>query len=425
MAQKNFVIEKGLKIVDVGTDIGVEHIQGSGAPSMDAPKGSLYSDRDTGFHYQKELAGSGADKWKKIATQDDINATIGTWRPEAVVLLTAEAQAPGVRDVVVSPFSDDQGTAVALSAFVVGKFIISRLPLLGSSSAVLLEITDVTGNNVTFAAAPSAMVKDDTFVVEYYLPDSATQENHAIVNYNGSAMVKIADADWGRADAIGLAPSYAAVNGSVTSADTVNSALQKLDGNQQDLITLTGEVQGATSITIPMPSFSHGLNETALVSGQSIAANFDRVNNLLSALWMDQQYIDLSQADTWVDSLQLQVDNNYGGAIKYTICVVPDSYPSPTRTDAVFACEIMAVFSGNLLPALSDDTDFSVYAKVQPSTRNGLPAAAWDPEFRFVKVDLGGKPTAKLQIKLPSSVLGVNSGATVFIRGVPLAGLYG
>lgn len=76
MARQNFVVEKGLKIVDAGTQTGVEHIQGSGAPTLDAPVGSLYSDRATGSHYQKITAGAGADKWEKIARDADVQDLI-------------------------------------------------------------------------------------------------------------------------------------------------------------------------------------------------------------------------------------------------------------------------------------------------------------------------------------------------------------
>jgi hypothetical protein len=86
----------------------------------------------------------------------------------------------------------------------------------------------------------------ETFFTEFNLPDPVNEEKGAAYTYNGSAMVKVADFDFESADSIGLTGGYAPANGSVTSSDTVEAAVQKLDGNQIDLITLSGNAQGAT-----------------------------------------------------------------------------------------------------------------------------------------------------------------------------------
>jgi hypothetical protein len=168
-------------------------------------------------------------------------AVIGTWRPEAVVLVTDAVQGAGTRDVVANPFSDDEGTKVPIGDYEIGKYIISD----ADGTPVLLEITAVSGDDVTFAVASNPLAQSDSFVVQHYLPDSPDgQEKEAIAIYNGSVMVKISDIDWNFADGINMAAGYTAQNGSISSSDTVNSAIEKLDGNQQDLISLSGVAQG-------------------------------------------------------------------------------------------------------------------------------------------------------------------------------------
>ncbi len=76
-----------------GVDIGAHLVSGDGAPggaggrADDAVKGSLYLDETNGSMYMKKLAGTGADKWVRVQSQDDLdNALLGqSWREPALV----------------------------------------------------------------------------------------------------------------------------------------------------------------------------------------------------------------------------------------------------------------------------------------------------------------------------------------------------
>lgn len=248
MARQFFNVEKGLGIfAENGLDALVRLLSGTAAPDglgdqSAAPIGSLYIRSGTGELYQKILNNGNAGDWQLNGTS---TATIGNWRPERVVLLTDEVQGAGVRDVITNPFSDDEGTIIPIGEYVVGKYIISD----ADGTPVLLEITNVAGNNVTFAVAADPMVADDAWVVNNYLPDSPdSQELEAIVVFNGTTMTKVADVNWNIADGINMAAGYTPANGTITSADTVNSAIEKLDGNQQDIQTTLGVTQGSTSL---------------------------------------------------------------------------------------------------------------------------------------------------------------------------------
>lgn len=248
MSRVTFNAELGFGINALNGDELVKILSGtltpdgtSGQQSI-APIGSLYLRSGTGELYQKIANAGNASDWQLNGSS---SATIGKWRPESVVLTTDEAQAPGVRDVVANPFTDDDGTAVALSEYVVGEYIIAD----SDGTPVLLEITDVTANNVTFAAASSPLVAEDTFVTKFYLPDSPdSQEGRAIVNFNGSVIIKLADIDFGIATGINLSSSYAAAAGNPLASDTVEAAIAKLDGNNDAQDTLLGTAQGDTNL---------------------------------------------------------------------------------------------------------------------------------------------------------------------------------
>jgi hypothetical protein len=247
MSRVLYGIEKGLRLYaeNSQTDF-VDLLFGSSAPlgtsgdTAEASIGSIYL-RTDGSLYQKIADTDSALDWQLNGAT---SASIGTWRPESLVLVTNETQGAGTRDMVASPFSDDNGTPVPIGEYVVGKYIISD----ADGSPLLLEITAVSGDDVTYAVASPALSADDTFVVRNYLPDADGLENNAIVNYNGSIMLKIADIDWNFANGIQMAAGYTAQNGNISNADSVNSAIEKLDGNQQDLITLSGVAQGEVDL---------------------------------------------------------------------------------------------------------------------------------------------------------------------------------
>jgi hypothetical protein len=99
MSQDYFDIEKGLQI-----DTSSVYLTGSGAPGLSVDTdavgvGSHYTDTATGAIHAKVTAGSGLDKWKKIATEEFVNSSSGgvDWkdsvRVATVVALPAYTQA--------------------------------------------------------------------------------------------------------------------------------------------------------------------------------------------------------------------------------------------------------------------------------------------------------------------------------------------
>lgn len=285
MSRQFFGVEKGLALyAENGLDNLVRLISGTAAPDGlgdqgSSPIGSLYIRSGTGELYQKIANAGNSSDWQLNGAS---SAVIGKWRNEKVVAVTNDTVSIGVRNLTTTPFSDDEGTLLTAASFVVGNHIIAD----ADGTPVLLRVSAVSSPNVTFAAAVTALAADDTFVADNYLPDSPdAQEGAAIVNYNGTVIVKLADINFNFADGINMAAGYAAVNGSISSADTVNSAIEKLDGNQQDFTTLSGVSQGAVNLgtfagsTIP----DNQTTKQALQSLESAHEEVDQnVNDLIT-----------------------------------------------------------------------------------------------------------------------------------------------
>jgi len=269
MARKEFAIEQGIEILALDADpgSGVRVIKGTGAPGGDAgqqddaPIGSLYIQQNgaSSTIFQKKANAGASGDWEENGSS---TVAIGTWRGENVVVVTNDTVTAGVaRDLVASPFADDEGTTLAAADFQVGDFGIFD----ADGTPVLLEVTNVSAPNVTFStpASAPALAQDDTFVARNYLPDSpGDQEGQAIAHYNGSVIVKLGDVDWNFATGINLSSGYTPGTGDPTSSDTVESALEKIDGNVDQLTSAVGVSQGDANMGTYTGSFLND-NESA------------------------------------------------------------------------------------------------------------------------------------------------------------------
>lgn len=287
MARVLHDIEKGLRISKENSQTDFfDLIFGSAAPGGDAgeqdaaPIGSLYVRKNgsSSTIYQKVASSNAPSDWQENGSS---SASIGVWRPEKVRAITSDTVTAGVsRNLSTTPFADDEGTQLAAADFQVGEYIIAD----SDGTPVLLEVTAISAPSVTFDTPVSApaLSAGDTFVTPNYLPDTpADQEGQAIANFNGSVMVKIGDIDWNFADGINLASGYAAASGDVSDADTVQSALQKIDGNNDAQDSLLGTAQGATNlstfsgVTIPDSSTVKGALQSLETAYEETDANVD------------------------------------------------------------------------------------------------------------------------------------------------------
>ena len=66
-----FRVAGGIQIND-----STQILEGAGAPSVDAPVGSVYTNTTTGGLYTKVLTGAGTDKWELVAAKSYVDTEV-------------------------------------------------------------------------------------------------------------------------------------------------------------------------------------------------------------------------------------------------------------------------------------------------------------------------------------------------------------
>ena len=121
-----FRIERGLEL-----DESVQYLQGIGQPgalgdTAAAPVGSVYTDNITGDLFTKIAAGTGVNKWQKLASETYVNNAVGTsvyWRDPVRVRDNVTATIPtgtATQPIVVDGVSISDGQRVLFAALTGG-----------------------------------------------------------------------------------------------------------------------------------------------------------------------------------------------------------------------------------------------------------------------------------------------------------------
>lgn len=250
MSRELFGIEKGIILFKENGDNGISIIRGSVLPGLgqqeiDAEVGSLYI-RDNGNHYVKKLAGSGEDKWVREVNQDDLNGI--SPRSEKIVVGSADA-APTSGASFALPFSDDDAPVLTYADFSVGDHVLYGIG--GTPKLMKVSAVDSVNDELTMIDAEIPLAENDYMIIQNYLLDSPDdQEKQAMVQYVGGSIIKIADFNWNFADGIGLQVGYSATTGDIDSNDTVQTAIQKVDGNNDAQDSVLGTAQGANNLGV-------------------------------------------------------------------------------------------------------------------------------------------------------------------------------
>lgn len=241
MARQLFEVEKGLLIGPENDDGQVALLFGATAPAGTAEenaaaKGSLYLRTATGQLYSKTNDAGGPSDWELSSS--------GITPAFSNKVIRAVTNQTGISGGNTDPtaWTDNDG-AVDGNDFAVGEcFIVSA-----AVNPIILEVTQVnSATSIDYSVVSPVLQQNDGFVAQHYLPDPVNQENKALIVFSGTAIVKLADVDWDFATGINLSGSFSpTVNGTVSSADSVETALEKLSGNQLDLTTLSGMAQGS------------------------------------------------------------------------------------------------------------------------------------------------------------------------------------
>lgn len=357
MGRNFFGIEKGLDIYAENGAVQARILTGTAVPDglgdqASAPIGSLYLRSGTGAIYQKLTnAGNSTD----YVLNGSGNASIGTWRPESIKAVTNDTVSVGTRDLTASPFADDGVPLLTAADFVVGDYIIAD----ADGTPALLQVTAVASPNVTFAAAASPLLANDTFITANYLPDPAAGESTSIVNFNGTIMLKLSDVDWSIATGINLSGSYVAASGNVAASDTIEAAIAKLDGVNDDQDTLLGTAQGATNLgswTSPV--------DLLFSATSTIKALFQRIGVLLMELRGVQ--VTGITTSTAVDAVPVATVRG----CKWFVHAFEEATPANRKAFEVYALNNGTLVDDNKTSLLSVGSNFNLTSSVDISGGN-------------------------------------------------------
>lgn len=132
-------------------------------------------------------------------------------------------------------FSDNDGSAIPLT---IGDRIVSTN---ASSNDAIYIVQSGAWTTV-------AISTNDQFFVDYNLPNGANQEGLSAYKYNGTGMEEVATFDFEVADSINLTSGYTPNSGNINPSESVESAIQKLDGNTDAINQTIGAAQGDTNL---------------------------------------------------------------------------------------------------------------------------------------------------------------------------------
>lgn len=239
MSRQLMGLDKGFRIYIPNSDTYVDWLVGTADPvgtgdQASAPIGSIYQKIGENRLWQKKSNAGNPNDW--ILNSSDAPAFRKDIKVRAV---TNQAITAGVTD----PTAWADNESIDGTDFTVGEYIISD-----ADGTPKLQRVDVTtsATSITVSDATPALSDNEGFMVQSYLPDSgASQEGAALVKYQNGTLIKLGDVNWEFANGINL-NGFTPVNGTVTGADSVQTALEKIFGNQSDIQTTLGVAQGAT-----------------------------------------------------------------------------------------------------------------------------------------------------------------------------------
>jgi len=168
----------------------------------------------------------------------------------AKVITVDVAPAEG-NQIDLTAFSDDQAPLLTAADFAVNDLIIfdaNGTPAVGKISAIAVNLATITYVGVT------ALAQDVCYHVKFnLLAGAGALEKRAIYSKSATVMVKVADEVWDSAVGIQLS-TFVAQSGTITGADSVLSALEKLEFNKVAKSQIKTILSGNESVDVPSVS---------------------------------------------------------------------------------------------------------------------------------------------------------------------------
>jgi hypothetical protein len=371
-----FEIEKGLSITGVNVPSGVKVLFGAAVPGGDtadqdaAEVGSIYL-QTTGVVWVKKTNSSSPADWKQLG-----DVSVLKWRQEIMRAATSQAAPSNGSSInlTTNPFSDDDAPLLDASSFQVGDYVLFGI----GGTPKIMQVSAISAPNVTFVDILDNLEESDLMFVKAYLPDTPDdQEKQAIVSYTGGAIQKIADVNWNFADGINLQGSIVDRNGPVAGGDTVQVAIEKLEGDCKDTATLSGVSRGAVNL--------------GTFTGKTITANQttkSALQQVVTALEARSQLTGVVSTPQTLDAVNVDVIK----MAKWIVHAFEEAAPSSIKT-----LEITAVHNGTAA-ADATATDNTVSHKL-----------SLGGNFNFVvDVDLNGAGAAQeMRLRVSSTSAGL------------------
>lgn len=351
MTQRLKGAEIGFRIYPEGGGAPHDILSGAGAPGGDAGildaanPGSVYirTDAPYGLYKKTGTANTVAD-WEEVGnvSLDELN-----WRNERVFAATNDTVSAGTVDP--TSWSDNE-QGLDGNDFAVNDYILGDM----DGTPALFRVSAVTGpTDITVEAASQPLAANDTYVIQNYLPDSpAAQEAQAIIHFpTTTTPIKIADFNWSLLTGVNLSGGYVGngTNANPAPGDTGEAAIAKLDANQRDLVTLSGEALGAVDHGT-MPGDTIQDNATTRQALIDLEAAIDALNTNTK----------VENVTTEQDVASLLVDG-FHGAI-YNIVAWEEATPANKKM-----VEVKILNNGTASADASGTPDFAVESVLETS----------------------------------------------------------
>lgn len=407
-----FRVERGLQLDEVTSYLTGNGDPGSSSDTIAVEVGSVYTDIASGSLWTKIAAGSGVDKWQKMASEQYVNNALGatiSWLEPAIVNNTTATSvptgAPG-SPIVVDGVSINDGGRVLFSG------------ITGGAGAGVYIYNQTTGG---FAISNNATTTGDAIYVE-----QGSNAGRTYV-YNGTAWVQIDQASLdeegfirafiGKPSSGNITPVYTSLN-FLTSGDNLTLSVSKLDAEIGANVSVGNWISPAVKVnqniqaldTVIGANFGPTNHLTSLATS-SLTANLSALDALFGASLINGSYVTAGEAAfPAIQALDIAIGANVSNGnyvlstnkIQQNIQAL-DSALGPNVTDGgtIQSADSINENIQALDTALTNATKLSAATNVTAATLvDSVPAAQFDVIKFFVFVEEAGNPANRYATEL-------------------------
>jgi len=295
-----FRIERGLELDDL-----VQYLQGSGNPgaagdTAAALVGSVYTDNASGAIWTKIAAGTGTDKWQKLASEQYVNNAVGatiSWREPAKVrdnVATTIPAGTATQPIVVDGVSITDGQRVLFSALTGGDG--KNIYVYDQTTGLFVEDTN------TETSGDAAYVEAGTSAGKTYV-------------FNGTNWVQ---SDQASLDELGFIRSF--IGKDTTGSDMPSFATTNFVSDSTSLETAIGAIDTALGTNVSNGNFifaANKINANIQALDTEIGANVTDGGFILAANKINQnlQVIDTHLGVDFLAGNYISLNQTVSGAV--------------------------------------------------------------------------------------------------------------